>query len=794
MKSLQNKYNLIKEGKGNKELFLKEARIMFPNIVTGALTFNQAIHNLAERGIISENLMLGRIAQPTTPDWFKIFKENTESVKAELKKTDKEVEEMETRGYDYKEKNNNNISTAEMLKGYYAEMKDPKNAEKTEDQIKAIVVKNLEKDPLHYVKDGEFGIKGLGYKDEAPGLGKTKEVTGKYKSSGMEPVKLSEGIYDLTQFHKGSFSTGRPDFNKMTADEIEDYLEKEKDKPGRLFGRSLSTVLYILDKKREEEKLKENYGSSDGDFDANQEDIQMAYYNYDKGLEAYSEGDFLKADKYYTTALRYGSYLGWTEQDLPPYDAKMTEGRYGDLEKKYSDPVLATVRAYNNPVKRTASNYTEKPKHSPATAKKLAFLKAERDQLMRDMEQEAEPEGGPIADRYGRELEKIDRAIDKLKGLQEYDQNWDGSLDDLQDMDDQPIDAHDRKAMKMFRKPYDELDEYEKDRVQAELDHDSNPDYFQEGLTEGYGMSLADAMKQAYEESLNGYVQHVEDSGDGTFKVSDWYDSDTTVVSFEDGRKFNDRTDEYDLEETDITGVAGSEEEEDYKKGARGITKENMNVLSEAKRKAVEKHLKEIEKLGEIASVAHKIQKINEKIEELNNKLTMTEGDDVKDMVDKKAVKEIQKDIKLYEKKKAFYERMHSKMSKKAGVDTMEEEAPIMEAREENTFKVGDKITYLGHPGVITRVNTEMTGATSYNVSYDKGQGKTKVSNVYNKGGEIKLAEGDTSTNTEKPFTAPIDQDRDMIFKSMKRDVKSPRSWETMVKDLLKDKVPGTSK
>jgi hypothetical protein len=31
-----------------------------------------------------------------------------------------------------------------------------------------------------------------------------------------------------------------------------------------------------------------------------------------------------------------------------------------------------------------------------------------------------------------------------------------------------------------------------------------------------------------------------------------------------------------------------------------------------------------------------------------------------------------------------------------------------------------------------------MTGAITYNVSYDKGNGKTKASNIYNKGGEIK--------------------------------------------------------
>jgi len=55
-------------------------------------------------------------------------------------------------------------------------------------------------------------------------------------------------------------------------------------------------------------------------------------------------------------------------------------------------------------------------------------------------------------------------------------------------------------------------------------------------------------------------------------------------------------------------------------------------------------------------------------------------------------------------------------------------------------FKVGDKVTYLGHPGKITSVNKEMTGAITYNVEYDKGNGKTKASNIYNKGGEIKAA------------------------------------------------------
>ena len=193
MKSLQNRYNLIKEGKGNKEIFLKEVKAQFPQYITNVQTFDQVIHSLTEKGIINESIVLVSANRPQTPDWFKIFQENTETVKAELKDTDKSVTEKETAGYNYEDKkNNNNISTAQILEGYYAEMKDPKNADKTEDQIKAIVFKNLEKDPLFYVKNAAFGIKGIGYSDNQPGLGPTKEVTGKYKSSGMEPVKLNE--------------------------------------------------------------------------------------------------------------------------------------------------------------------------------------------------------------------------------------------------------------------------------------------------------------------------------------------------------------------------------------------------------------------------------------------------------------------------------------------------------------------------------------------------------------------------------------------------------------------------
>jgi hypothetical protein len=57
-------------------------------------------------------------------------------------------------------------------------------------------------------------------------------------------------------------------------------------------------------------------------------------------------------------------------------------------------------------------------------------------------------------------------------------------------------------------------------------------------------------------------------------------------------------------------------------------------------------------------------------------------------------------------------------------------------------FKVGQKVTYLGHPAEITLVDKDVMGRVFYNVLYDKGNGKTKASNLYNKGGEIKEGPG----------------------------------------------------
>tara|TARA_R110001599_G_scaffold134913_2_gene313168 strand:- start:2 stop:1816 length:1815 start_codon:yes stop_codon:yes gene_type:complete len=192
-KTLQEQYNLIKEGKGNAGAFIKASKRQFPAQIRNSAGLTETINSLKHNHIISENVWGVATESDKTPDWFSIFNKNMEVIaeetKAVEKKTSQEVEDIQSSGYDYSdEKNIDNIYGEEFLTGYYAEMKDPKNIDKTVEELKKIVAKNLTKDKLHYVKDGQFGVKGLGYEEK-----EMEEVSGKHKSSGYsDKLKKSE--------------------------------------------------------------------------------------------------------------------------------------------------------------------------------------------------------------------------------------------------------------------------------------------------------------------------------------------------------------------------------------------------------------------------------------------------------------------------------------------------------------------------------------------------------------------------------------------------------------------------
>jgi len=241
--TLQEQYNLLKEGKGNKQQFFKSARYLFPNLVTPINTYDDTVRILKNRGIITEGIG-GVVTTGKKQDWHAIFNENITNLKeekeakAEEKETTKEVTDMATRGYDYKDtKNYDNVFGQEFLQGYYTEMKDPKNEGKHVEELRQIVAKNLAKDISHYVKNGQFGTKGIGYTVDAPGLGESKPAKGKHKSSGYGDLKESVLRSQIYLLVKEALSE---DVNKPT--EEEKNLNALKEKALKLAGEALMSI------------------------------------------------------------------------------------------------------------------------------------------------------------------------------------------------------------------------------------------------------------------------------------------------------------------------------------------------------------------------------------------------------------------------------------------------------------------------------------------------------------------------------------------------------------------------
>ena len=114
-------------------------------------------------------------------------------------KVSSEVENIASHNYDYSPSvdNINNVNAQEVLTGIQCEINY--NKELTLDEAKELAVKNLAKDPLHYVKEGQFGVKGLGYTEQ-----KMEESEGEtYGGSGFsEKVKESDNALQVVKEDK----------------------------------------------------------------------------------------------------------------------------------------------------------------------------------------------------------------------------------------------------------------------------------------------------------------------------------------------------------------------------------------------------------------------------------------------------------------------------------------------------------------------------------------------------------------------------------------------------------------
>ena len=177
---------------------------------------SEQLFESVKKGLINENYIdlkpVNNLEPTPKADFENKFAEYlAEEAKAVEKKPSKEVEEVAESNFDYSDvKNLDNQIGQEVLNGIYFEAKQ--NPDKSLEEIRGIVSKNLEKDGQYYMNNAMFGIEGLGAETM-----KSEEVSGKHKESGYSD-KLKEVV-------KESLMGGTTEVVK------EEEEEKKEDKP-----------------------------------------------------------------------------------------------------------------------------------------------------------------------------------------------------------------------------------------------------------------------------------------------------------------------------------------------------------------------------------------------------------------------------------------------------------------------------------------------------------------------------------------------------------------------------------
>ena len=223
-KTLQEQFNLINNGEGRKDLFLREAKMVFPQYVPNNTTYDNAVTVLKQKGVISE----GRTFLGTsTSNPFTNFNEFLDNQLDEGRGRPKgKGKKNDYKGYDPSDlKNADNVMFDQLINGIAFELKQKPEMSIEEARDKAM--KNLSKNQLHYMENAAFGIEGVGYKT----MEGTTEVKGKHKGSGYGDLKLNENtmkneISRLLKEHIGGVASIGSIGNPFADRPVEDYEAK----------------------------------------------------------------------------------------------------------------------------------------------------------------------------------------------------------------------------------------------------------------------------------------------------------------------------------------------------------------------------------------------------------------------------------------------------------------------------------------------------------------------------------------------------------------------------------------
>ena len=188
---------------------------------------SEKIFESVKKGLINENLHMVDVpsisnleSTPKTDFENKFAQYLAEEAKVEEKKVTKEVEEIQDHNFDYADKKNlDNQIGQEVINGVYFESKQ--NPDKSIEEIKEIVAKNLAKDGQYYMKNAAFGVEGIGYEEM-----KNEEVSGDHASSGYSD-KVKEVVKESLM--GGIVATGNPNSIASQQNEIvKEMLDEEE--------------------------------------------------------------------------------------------------------------------------------------------------------------------------------------------------------------------------------------------------------------------------------------------------------------------------------------------------------------------------------------------------------------------------------------------------------------------------------------------------------------------------------------------------------------------------------------
>ncbi len=239
MASLQEQYNLIIEGKSTaKDVFLKHAKSLFPQYIPNHFDFELTTKILKQKSILTEGYIDMQLSFNTfdrpKENWENKFtqflkEEEEKKIKADLKKTDKTVEDVQSNNFDYKDiKNADNVIWDQYQRGIYTEMsKDP--SQELND-VKKLVLKNLAKDPIYYTKNSAFGLEIEGYTDKLPGANPPKSD----KMESVSKEKTKANVQDsLGKKEAASKGTPKQVKNEMTVTPKNSKGVKKMELPGK---------------------------------------------------------------------------------------------------------------------------------------------------------------------------------------------------------------------------------------------------------------------------------------------------------------------------------------------------------------------------------------------------------------------------------------------------------------------------------------------------------------------------------------------------------------------------------